>query len=353
MSSAQEVFGADEMQQAVNSYCLACHNDVLATSGLSLQQVNFANLHSHAETLEAVVKKLSARMMPPSGMPHPSVETYEMMIDWLERELDEAWVANPNPGRITPLHRMNRYEYNNTVNNLLGLDVDVMDLLPGDPTADGSFDNIAAALPFTTTHMERYMSVARQVTRLAIGLAPLNQSVSTYEIPVYMSQDWRQTEDMPFGSRGGNSVDHNFPVNGEYQISVDLETNYQDYVKGLGWAQLLEVRLDGRLLERFTVGGDAPGTPTPLSFSGTGEPGSQPSDLASHRHVPFHVSRGKWQCSCNIIEATICCWITWQQVHHIYIKSQQVVNCIVVLVAIHTMERSDTARIWVRNPSFI
>ena len=274
MSSAQEVFGADEMQQAVNSYCLACHNDVLATSGLSLQQVNFANLHSHAETLEAVVKKLSARMMPPSGMPHPSIETYEMMIDWLERELDEAWVANPNPGRITPLHRMNRYEYNNTVNDLLGLDVDVMDLLPGDPTADGSFDNIAAALPFTTTHMERYMSVARQVTRLAIGLAPLNQSVSTYEIPVYMSQDWRQTEDMPFGSRGGISVDHNFPVNGEYQISVDLETNYQDYVKGLGWAQLLEVRLDGRLLERFTVGGDAPGTPTPLSFSGTGEPGS-------------------------------------------------------------------------------
>ena len=106
------------------------------------------------------------------------------MIDLLERELDEAWGANPNPGRITPLHRMNRYEYNNTVNDLLGLDVDVMDLLPGDPTADGSFDNIAAALPFTTTHMERYMSVARQVTRLAIGLAPLNQSVSTYEIPV-------------------------------------------------------------------------------------------------------------------------------------------------------------------------
>ena len=169
---------------------------------------------------------------------------------------------------------MNRYEYNNTINNLLGLDVNVMDLLPGDPTADGSFDNIATSLPFTTAHMERYMSVARQVTRLATGLAPLNPSVSTHEIPVYMSQDWRQTEDMPFGSRGGISVSHNFPVDGEYQFKVDLETNYQDYVKGLGWAQLLEIRLDGRLLERFTVGGEAPGIPTPLSFSGTGEPGS-------------------------------------------------------------------------------
>ena len=149
-----------------------------------------------------------------------------------------------------------------------------MDLLPGDPTADGSFDNIAESLPFTTAHMERYMSVARQVTRLATGLPPLSPSISTYEIPLYMSQDWRQTEDMPFGSRGGISVTHNFPVDGEYTIKIALETNYQDYVKGLGWAQILDVRLDGRLIERFTIGGDAPGTPTPLSFSGTGEPGS-------------------------------------------------------------------------------
>jgi len=273
-SSAQELFGADDMRQMVNTYCLACHNDALATSGLSLQQVDFANPGPHAEVLEAVVKKLSARMMPPSGMPHPNFETYEIVTEWLQNELDKAWAANPDPGRIAPIHRMNRYEYNNTINNLLGLDVNVMDLLPGDPTADGSFDNIATSLPFTTAHMERYMSVARQVTRLATGLAPLNPSVSTHEIPVYMSQDWRQTEDMPFGSRGGISVSHNFPVDGEYQFKVDLETNYQDYVKGLGWAQLLEVRLDGRLLERFTVGGEAPGIPTPLSFSGTGEPGS-------------------------------------------------------------------------------
>ena len=273
-SSAQELFGADDMRQMVNTYCLACHNDALATSGLSLQQVDFANPGPHAEILEAVVKKLSARMMPPSGMPHPNFETYEIVTEWLQNELDKAWAANPDPGRIAPIHRMNRYEYNNTINNLLGLDVNVMDLLPGDPTADGSFDNIATSLPFTTAHMERYMSVARQVTRLATGLAPLNPSVSTHEIPVYMSQDWRQTEDMPFGSRGGISVSHNFPVDGEYQFKVDLETNYQDYVKGLGWAQLLEIRLDGRLLERFTVGGEAPGIPTPLSFSGTGEPGS-------------------------------------------------------------------------------
>lgn len=272
--SAQEPFAAADMQQLVNQYCLACHNDALATSGLSLQSVNFNDIETHAETLEEMVKKLRAHMMPPAGMPRPDFETYGIMTAWLESELDDAWAANPNPGRVTPLHRMNRYEYNNSINELLGLDVDIMGLLPGDPTADGSFDNIAESLPFTTAHMERYMSVARQVTRLATGLPPLSPSISTYEIPLYMSQDWRQTEDMPFGSRGGVAVTHHFPVEGEYTIKVALETNYQDYVKGLGWAQILDVRLDGRLIERFTIGGDAPGTPTPLSFSGTGEPGS-------------------------------------------------------------------------------
>ncbi len=272
-SSPDQSFGASDMQQVVNSYCLACHNDSFATADFSLQSVDFTNPGNHAESLEKVVKKLRAHMMPPSGMPRPEFETYGKMTTWLESELDQAWAANPDPGRISPVHRMNRYEYNNTINELLGIDVDVMGLLPGDPTADGSFDNIAASLPFSTSHMERYMSVAREVTRLATGLPP-KPSISTYEIPLYMSQDWRQNDDMPFGSRGGIAVSHHFPADGEYSISIKMETNYQDYVKGLGWAQLLEVRLDGRLLERFEIGGDAPGTPSPLSFTGTGEPGS-------------------------------------------------------------------------------
>ena len=270
----QPAFAANDMQQLVNSYCLACHNDTLSTADFSLQSVDFDSPALHADSLEKVVKKLKAYMMPPAGMPRPEFETYQLMTNWLEDELDSAWAANPNPGRITPVHRMNRYEYNNTVNALLGLDVDVMDSLPGDPTADGSFDNMAASLPFSTAHMERYMSVARQVTRLATGLPPPGLTITTYEVPLFLKQDQRQNDDMPFGSRGGLSVRHNFPVSGEYQFRIQLERNYQDYIKGLGWPQQLEIRLNGRLLERFTVGGEAPGTPAPLSFSGTGEPGT-------------------------------------------------------------------------------
>jgi hypothetical protein len=86
---------------------------------------------------------------------------------------------------LAPVHRLNRAEYNNAIRDLLALDVDVRPLLPGDDTADGSFDNFADSLSISTAHLERYMSVARQVTRLATGLPPVNPNIDTYEIPLH------------------------------------------------------------------------------------------------------------------------------------------------------------------------
>src|SRR5262249_37191536 len=149
-------------------------------------------------------------------------------------ELDKAWAANPNPGRIGAVQRLNRAEYNNAVRDLFALpDLDVTALLPGDDTADGSFDNFADSLSISTAHLERYMSVARQITRLAAGLPPEQPSLQSFEIPLHVLQDNRQSEDLPFGSRGGIAVHYNFPVNGEYLIRVRLQRQYQDYLKGM------------------------------------------------------------------------------------------------------------------------
>ena len=272
---AFDPFSASDVEEVVASYCVACHNAGLMSGGLALDAVDFKNPGAYAEPLEKMIKKLRGGTMPPAGAPRPEPVVYDSTATWLEAELDRAWAAKPDPGRVTPVHRLNRTEYNNAINDLLGIDVDVMSLLPGDPTADGSFDNMAEALPFSTSHMERYMSVARQVTRLAVGLPPVNPEVATYEIPKHLVQDWRQSEDLPLGSRGGISVRHHFPVDGEYLIRVRLRANWQDYIMGMGWAQQLEIRLDGKLLERFTVGGDAPGRPAPMSFTGPGEHGDR------------------------------------------------------------------------------
>ena len=115
--------------------------------------------------------------------------------------------------------------------------------------------------------------MARTVTRLATGLPPATPGLETFEIPLHIVQDDRQSEDLPFGSRGGIAVRYHFPVDGEYLIKVRLRRQYQDYVMGMGWPQKLDVRLDGKLLKRFTVGGEAPGRPAAASYAGDGEPG--------------------------------------------------------------------------------
>ncbi len=257
----------------LDTYCVTCHNDKLKTAGLALDTVDVTKPSANPEVWERVIAKLRLGSMPPPGRPRPDATTYKATALWLENEIDRAWLLNPNPGRIGAVQRLNRTEYNNAIRDLLRLNLDVKSQLPGDETADGSFDNFADSLSISTAHMERYLSVARQVTRLATGLPPTQPKVDRYEIPLHVLQEDRQDEDLPLGSRGGMAIHYNFPVDGEYLIKVRLQRQYQDYIKGMGWHQQLDVRLDGRLLKRFTVGGEAKGRPAAASYEGDGEPG--------------------------------------------------------------------------------
>jgi mono/diheme cytochrome c family protein len=257
----------------VDKYCLSCHSARVKTAGLDLETLNLDAPGANAETWEKVIARLRAGSMPPPGRPRPDHATYHAVASRLEETIDGAWEARPDPGRTAAVHRLNREEYNNAIRDLLAIDVDVRPLLPGDETADGSFDNFADSLSISTAHLERYLSVARQVTRTAVGLPPASPGLERFEIPLHVIQDDRQSEDLPFGSRGGISVTYDFPVDGEYLVKVRLQRQYQDYIKGMGWPQQLDVRLDGKLVKRFSVGGKAQGRPAAASYAGDGEPG--------------------------------------------------------------------------------
>ena len=260
-------------QALLDQYCITCHNQRLRTAGLALDALDASRPGANADTWERVIGKLRARSMPPPGRPRPDAAAYRAVATALENDIDRTWAASPNPGRIGAVHRLNRTEYTNAVRDLFALEFDARPLLPGDETADGSFDNLADALTISTAHLERYLSVARQISRLATGLPPTSPRVETFEIPLHVIQDDRQDESLPFGSRGGIAIPYNFPVDGEYTIQVRLQRQYQDYLKGMGWPQQLDIRLDGKLVKRFTVGGNAKGRPAALSYAGDGEPG--------------------------------------------------------------------------------
>jgi len=265
--------GSPEIKGVLDKYCVTCHSQRLKTAGVVLEGVDVANPAVGAELWERVIAKLRARSMPPAGMPRPDAATYRTVATSLEAAIDRAWAAHPNPGRIGAVHRLNRVEYNNAIGDLFALEVDVTSKLPGDETADGSFDNFADVLSISTAHLERYLSVGREVTRLAVGLPPKAPAVDRFEIPLHVIQEDRQSDDLPFGSRGGMAIRYDFPVDGEYAIKVRLRRQYQDYVMGMGWPQQLDVRLDGALVKRFIVGGEAKGRPAAASYAGDGEPG--------------------------------------------------------------------------------
>ena len=257
----------------LDQYCSGCHNQKLRTAGLALDTLSAQTPQTHAKTWEQVIAKLRSGAMPPPGSPRPGPAAYRSVASSIENALDTAWTANPVPGRIGAIHRLNRVEYNNAIRDLLALDIDIKSLLPGDETADGSFDNFASSLSLSTAHIERYLSVARQVTRIATGIPPTSPTLEKFDIPLHVLQDDRQSEDLPLGSRGGIAIRKHFPVDGEYLIKVRLQRQYQDYLKGMGWPQKLDIRVDGKLLKRFTVGGGATGRAAAASYAGDGEPG--------------------------------------------------------------------------------
>src|ERR1051326_1176897 len=171
-AAAQAPPGADP-RAFLDRYCISCHNQQLRIAGLVLNNLDVRQPAAQPELWERIIAKLRSGSMPPPGQPRPDAATYHATASLLENEIDRAWQANPNPGRISAVHRLNRAEYNNAIRDLFALDLAVKTLLPGDQTADGSFDNFADVLSISTTHLERYLSVARQVTREAVGLPPV------------------------------------------------------------------------------------------------------------------------------------------------------------------------------------
>ena len=257
------------LESTVRRYCVACHNDRLRTAEFSLDGVDLSDLGGHAEQWEKVINKLRTRTMPPVGRPRPDIETYDALASWLERELDQYAADRPNPGRTEAFHRLNRAEYANAIRDLLVIDVDVNELLPADDIDQYGFDNMADVLTVSPALMDRYLSAARKIGRLALGEEPLGPATETYSVNILNVQDDRMGDDVPFGSRGGLGTRHYFPVDGEYDLAVTLHRNYVNYVRGMGSRHELEVRLDGELVRSFTFGGEEPDvTQAPASYGG-------------------------------------------------------------------------------------
>jgi mono/diheme cytochrome c family protein len=245
----------------VTSYCVTCHNARLKTANLLLDQADAEQVSNSADTWEKVVVQLRSRAMPPSGMPRPDNATYNAVASWLETELDRAASAHPDPGRPAGLHRLNRTEYANAVRDLLGIEVDPTSLLPPDAQAAG-FDTNADALAVEPALLDRYLTAAAKIARMAIGDPTLRPAVERYTAvkgnsneQTWLWQTERLGEGFSLGSRGGISARHYFPLDAEYVIRVRLLRTYAGVIRGLNAPTRIEIRVDGARVGEFTIGG--------------------------------------------------------------------------------------------------
>ncbi len=240
-----------EFQGLLTQYCVACHNDQAMRGGLTLQGRDLVNLSEDAEVWEKVIRKVRGGFMPPPGRPRPDLDTRNAFVTALETEIDQVAARTPAPGRSATFHRLNRTEYQNAIRDLLAVDMDIVNLLPPDGQNFG-FDNNGDALAFSPLLLDRYLSVARHISRMAVGSPNAVPVATTYKIATDFGQDDR-IEGLPYGTRGGMLVRHPFPLDAEYEIDIKLARNYNFQVVDLYEPHQIEVLLDGARVQLLTV----------------------------------------------------------------------------------------------------
>ncbi|HYK57819.1 MAG TPA: DUF1592 domain-containing protein [Bryobacteraceae bacterium] len=267
-AGGQQPAPGSQPRALLDQYCITCHNEKLKTGGLELDKLDLDQVGAHAETWEKVVRKVRAGVMPPAAARRPDRKALDAFATTVEGALDHAAAANPNPGR-TPLHRMNRGEYANAIRDLLGLEVDPAILLPADDSSNG-FDNIADVLGISPALLERYVSAAAKISRLAVGDPDTAPTDVTYTIKGDLSQT-ETIDDLPLGTRGGAMIRHNFPLDGEYLIKLSLlKLSFGQVFGQSAEGQELEVTLNGERVKLYQLEAvpyffmrESPGAPAP------------------------------------------------------------------------------------------
>ena len=262
VAPAHAAISPTALNEVLKRYCQRCHSDAVRRGNMSLASFDVADAPQMADVAEKVIAKLRSGMMPPPGQTRPDSDTLTALVETLEHQLDSSATVKPNPGGRT-FQRLNRAEYTAAVRALLSLDIDAGAYLPLDTKSD-NFDNIADVQTLSPTLLDAYLRAASEISWLAVGNPNATPSAATYNVPRTASQI-DHVEGAPFGTRGGTSVVHNFPADGEYLFKVLFyhETTGA-FAGGNARGEQLEISIDGERaavldVDRFMTASDPNG----------------------------------------------------------------------------------------------
>ncbi|MDQ8182662.1 DUF1592 domain-containing protein [Pelagicoccus sp. SDUM812005] len=250
LDSMEPPLADTEDKDFIAQNCVSCHNADDKEAGLVLENVTLDDPTHDPELFEHIVRRLDARQMPPADRKRPSEESYQEVLAHLVGALDAQAAAHPQPGRTDTFRRLNRTEYQNAIRDLLAVEIDAASLLPKDESSHG-FDNVTVG-NLSPTLLDRYITAAQKITRLAIGTPNDHVQGHVHRVPADLTQE-RHIEGLPLGTRGGALIPYTFPQDGEYEITVRLTRDRNEHVEGLRGEHQLDILLDRDLLQSFTV----------------------------------------------------------------------------------------------------
>ncbi|MCA9191204.1 MAG: DUF1592 domain-containing protein [Planctomycetales bacterium] len=248
--SASNAESRAALRGTLESSCWDCHSGDNREGNLALDELLKQSIGEQAAIWEGIVRKLDTRQMPPLGETRPSESEYEALTDSIVQLLDRAAADQPNPGRTESLRRLTQLEYQFAIRDLLALDIDTSEMLPADESSHG-FDNITVT-GLSPVLLDRYVSAAQAISRLAIGVRAEPGAEKTYRMRPDITQD-THLEGTPIGSRGGIVVNHVFPQDGNYELQAWLMRDRNEELEGMHGTYELQFLVDRKLVTVFSV----------------------------------------------------------------------------------------------------
>jgi hypothetical protein len=252
-----EVFKT-KVRPFLQSYCFDCHGEDGFEGDVSLEgTTNPDAIIDESPKWEKVLRQLSLDSMPPKDHDNrpPDVER-TAVAEWLDAKLHRVDCdVVDQAGRVT-IHRLNRVEYTNTIQDLLGVETDVAKDFPSDDVGYG-FSNIADVLSLPPLLLEKYVDAAEQISKLAIFANGNGQPTHRFDVSQLKEEGSARPsgEWIMMSSVGAVHHDHQIEVGGKFIIRVEARADQA----GPEPAKI-EIRIDGKAVKTHDTDGRQPKT---------------------------------------------------------------------------------------------
>jgi Protein of unknown function (DUF1587)./Protein of unknown function (DUF1592)./Protein of unknown function (DUF1595)./Protein of unknown function (DUF1588)./Protein of unknown function (DUF1585). len=244
----------------VQKYCSDCHGSDEPEGDFAIDRyTNLASILNDRQVWSKVLKLIELGAMPPSSAEQPSVEERNAAVAWLDHQLFYVDCNQPqDPGRVT-VRRLNKTEYNNTVNALLGIDFKPAENFPSDDVGHG-FDNIGDVLTVPPLLIEKYLAAAESIAEATLKKkSPVYVEAPFSQDRVQLSGGVQANESrLVFVSHGKATLTLKFPRQGEYLLRLAAR---QD--RGGNEPAKMEIRVDNKPIKTIEV----PNYRSPADFS--------------------------------------------------------------------------------------